>query len=130
MACHGMALHSHRPPTGEWRELSDWPPPMVPPETPQPMVLVVDLEDTLVKSTWDRRYGWRHAKRPGVDRFLEQMSKSYEIVIFTSNMFGIADPVVSNLDTKGYVLHRLFRDACWYKDGVYVKNSVGTGLGC
>jgi import inner membrane translocase subunit TIM50 len=102
--------------------LSDWPPPMVPPETPQPMVLVVDLEDTLVKSTWDRRYGWRHAKRPGVDRFLEQMSKSYEIVIFTSNMFGIADPVVSNLDTKGYVLHRLFRDACWYKDGVYVKD--------
>ena len=50
--------------------LTDWPPPMVPPDTPQPMVLVLDLEDTLVKSTWDRRYGWRHAKRPGVDKFL------------------------------------------------------------
>ena len=27
MPCHGMALQSHRPSTGEWRELSDWPPP-------------------------------------------------------------------------------------------------------
>ena len=103
--------------------LPSWPLPMMPPETPQPMTVVIDLEDTLVKSTWDRRYGWRHAKRPGADEFLLTLARNgLEVVIFSSNIFGIADPVVSLLDTKGCVMHRLYRDACWFKEGKYIKD--------
>eukprot|EP00937_MAST-01D_sp_MAST-1D-sp2_P003876 g3876.t1 len=102
--------------------LPNWPPVQLPPDTPQPMTLVVNLEGTLVKSTWDRRYGWRHAKRPGADRFLERMAKNFELVIFSANIFGVADPVVTLLDPKGCVYHRLYRDACWYKEGKYIKD--------
>jgi len=42
--------------------LPDWPMPNVPPEMPCPHTLVLDLENTLVSSTWDRKFGWRHAK--------------------------------------------------------------------
>ena len=31
-----------------------------------------------------RQYGWRTAKRPGVDYFLAYLSQFYEIVLFTT----------------------------------------------
>ncbi|KZO92264.1 hypothetical protein CALVIDRAFT_567494 [Calocera viscosa TUFC12733] len=46
--------------------------------------VVVDIDDLLVASTWDRQYGWRTAERPGVDDFLAYMSQFYEIVVFTT----------------------------------------------
>ncbi len=50
--------------------------------------LVLDLEDTLVHMEWDRKYGWRVVKRPGLDAFLMRMAQSgYEIVLFTSGVF-------------------------------------------
>ena len=102
--------------------LPNWPLPIVPPDTPLPMTLVVGLEETLVSSTWSRKYGWRHAKRPGVDEFLEQLSKSFEIVIFTYTQHAFAEPVCYNVDKKGYVLHRLYKDATKYVDGEHVKD--------
>ena len=62
--------------------LPDWPldylQPPIPADTPCPHTLVLDMEDTLICSTWDRRYGWRHAKRPGADEFLKELSRYYE----------------------------------------------------
>lgn len=49
--------------------------PNVPHDIPVPHTLVLDFENTLVSSTWDRKYGWRHAKRPGVDKFLLDMAQ-------------------------------------------------------
>lgn len=46
--------------------LPDWHSiPNIPPDAPCPLTLVLDLEDTLVHATWDPKYGWRYAKRPG-----------------------------------------------------------------
>lgn len=46
--------------------LPDWHSiPNIPPDAPCPPTLVLDLEDTLVHATWDPKYGWRYAKRPG-----------------------------------------------------------------
>ena len=96
--------------------------PNIPPGFPAPPTLVLDLENTLVCSTWDRKYGWRHAKRPGVDKFLATLAQYYEIVVFTPSPEGLAIPVLDSLDPKGYVLHRLHREATHYHDGVHCKD--------
>ena len=103
--------------------LPDWSQiPNVPHDIPVPMTLVLDLENTLVSSTWDRKYGWRHAKRPHVDRFLHELAQYYEIVLYSPSIDGVADPVVTNLDKDGCILHRLYRDATYYHNGVHVKD--------
>ena len=83
--------------------LPDWPYlPNVPPGTPCPPTLVLDLEGTLCTSTWDHKYGWRHAKRPGVEAFLREMSRYFELVVFTSNIAGSSDPIITALDKVGF----------------------------
>lgn len=96
--------------------------PNVPHDIPTPHTLVIDLEETLVSSTWDRKYGWRHAKRPGVDKFLTTMAQYYEIVLYSPSIDAVADPVVTSLDKSGCIMHRLYRDATYYKNGVHVKD--------
>ena len=66
--------------------------------------------------------GWRHVRRPGVDKFLKDMAQYYEIVVCTSNIAGIADPIISGLDKEGAVLHRLFREATKFVNGAHVKD--------
>jgi mitochondrial import inner membrane translocase subunit TIM50 len=96
--------------------------PNVPHDIPIPHTLVLDLENTLVSSTWDRKHGWRHAKRPGVDAFLREMAQYYEIVLYSPSIDGVAEPVVNALDKDGCILHRLYRDATYYHNGVHVKD--------
>ena len=96
--------------------------PDMPQDIPVPHTLVLDLEKTLVSSSWDRKYGWRHAKRPGVDKFLRVMAQYYEIVLYSPSIDGVAIPVVESLDKDGYIRHRLFRDATHYYNGVHVKD--------
>ena len=96
--------------------------PNVPHDIPTPHTLVLDLENTLVNSSWDRKYGWRHAKRPGVDKFLLDMAQYYEIVLYSPSIDAVADPVVTSLDKSGCIMHRLYRDATYYKDGVHMKD--------
>jgi len=103
--------------------LPDWSQmPNVPHDIPVPHTLVLDLENTLVSSTWDRKYGWRHAKRPGVDKFLLDMAQYYEIVLYSPSIDGIADPVVSSLDKQGCIMHRIYRDGTYYHNGYHVKD--------
>ena len=104
------------------RLLPDWPMPNVPPDLPCPHTLVLDLEDTLVRSEWSRKYGWRHAKRPGVDEFLATLSQYYEIVLMSPGNIGVVEPVILSLDTQNCIMHRLFREAHDYVDGVHMKN--------
>ncbi|KAG0181677.1 mitochondrial inner membrane protein required for protein import [Apophysomyces sp. BC1034] len=88
----------------------------------RPYTVVINLDDTLVHSTWDREHGWRHAKRPGVDYFLSYMSQFYEIVIFTSQSSMNAAPILDKLDPYQYALYRLYREATRYIGGKYVKD--------
>ena len=94
----------------------------MPHDIPVPHTLVLDLENTLVSSTWDRKYGWRHAKRPYVDKFLKELSQYYEIVLYSPSIEGVAEPVVFSLDKEGYIMHRLYRDATHFYNGVHVKD--------
>jgi len=102
--------------------LPSWPMPNVPQDLPCPHTLVIDLENTLVHSTWDRKYGWRHAKRPGVDKFLQTLAQYYEIVLMSPSLAGVAEPVVMSLDPQQCIMHHLFRESLHFKDGVHMKD--------
>ncbi|CAK9786936.1 unnamed protein product [Cutaneotrichosporon oleaginosum] len=95
----------------------------LPPPHQRPYTLLVDIEDMLVHSTWDRTNGWRTAKRPGVDYFLAYLSQFYEIVVFSSQPVYTALPVAEKLDPMTlYLPYKLFRDATRYVDGHIVKD--------
>lgn len=89
----------------------------------RPYTLIVSLEDLLIHSEWSREHGWRMAKRPGVDYFLRYLSQYYELVIFTSQPWAIAEPVIRKLDPYHIVTWPLFREATLYENGDYVKVS-------
>eukprot|EP00520_Triparma_pacifica_P006666 CAMPEP_0118649638 /NCGR_PEP_ID=MMETSP0785-20121206/9811_1 /TAXON_ID=91992 /ORGANISM="Bolidomonas pacifica, Strain CCMP 1866" /LENGTH=453 /DNA_ID=CAMNT_0006541941 /DNA_START=22 /DNA_END=1380 /DNA_ORIENTATION=+ len=102
--------------------LPDWPMPNVPANIPCPPTLVLDLEETLVSATWSKKYGWRHAKRPGVDKFLQTMGMYYEIVLMSPSLPQNAEPVIASLDKDRYIMHHIFREGLHYIDGVHVKD--------
>ncbi|KAJ1453681.1 HAD-like domain-containing protein [Pelagophyceae sp. CCMP2097] len=104
--------------------LPDWPPEYlnISRDVPCPHTLVVDFDETLVCATWDRRHGWRHAKRPGADLFLREMSKYYEIVIFTSQVAQVGDVLIHSLDKENCAMHRLYRDATKFVGGHHCKD--------
>jgi import inner membrane translocase subunit TIM50 len=61
----------------------------------------VDLERTLIGSVYDSRYGWRHVKRPGLDKFIKDLSQYYEIVIHSENDVGAATEILMAIDPEG-----------------------------
>jgi import inner membrane translocase subunit TIM50 len=91
------------------------------PSFERPYTLCISLEDMLVHSEWSREHGWRVAKRPGVDYFLRYLSQYYELVLFTTVPFAIAEPLVRKLDPFRFIMWPLFREATKYKDGEVIK---------
>lgn len=99
--------------------------------------LVLDLDETLVHSSFRAVPGADFvipvqiedvvhfvyvAKRPGVDEFLTEMAKHYEIVIYTASLNKYADPLLDLLDPNNVIRSRLFRESCVYYEGNYVKD--------
>ncbi|KAL9939234.1 hypothetical protein V8E36_002047 [Tilletia maclaganii] len=93
------------------------------PRIQRPYTLVVELDDLLVHSEWDRQRGWRVAKRPGLDYFLGYLSTFFEIIVFTSApQFG-SEPILVKLDQDGrYIFQRLYKEHCRLVDGELVKD--------
>ncbi|KAI7905729.1 HAD-like domain-containing protein [Cokeromyces recurvatus] len=106
-------------------------------EDRQRKCLVLDLDETLVHSSFkiipnpdfivpveiDNQYHNVYVlKRPGVDEFMRKMGEKYEIVVFTASLAKYADPVLDMLDIHGVVKHRLFRESCFNHKGTYVKD--------
>ncbi|CAG8484763.1 14265_t:CDS:10 [Funneliformis mosseae] len=89
---------------------------------PSPYTLVINLDQTLIYSTWDRENGWRTAKRPGVEYFLYFVAQLFEVVIFTSQPFNFAEQILMKLDPFGIVPYRLYRESTRYVDGKIVKD--------
>jgi TFIIF-interacting CTD phosphatase-like protein len=48
-------------------------------------------------------------KRPGVEAFLLEMGKRYEVVIYTDEPAMYADPVINKIDPHRAVMYRLYR---------------------
>jgi len=99
--------------------------------------LVLDLDETLVHSSFRAVQGADFvipvqiedvvhfvyvAKRPGVDEFLTEMAKHYEIVVYTASLNKYADPLLDLLDPNRVIRTRLFRESCVFYEGNYVKD--------
>eukprot|EP01017_Pseudomicrothorax_dubius_P017290 TRINITY_DN1955_c0_g2_i7.p1 TRINITY_DN1955_c0_g2~~TRINITY_DN1955_c0_g2_i7.p1 ORF type:complete len:404 (-),score=84.60 TRINITY_DN1955_c0_g2_i7:11-1222(-) len=110
---------------------------------PQPLnkrgkkTLVLDLDETLVHSTFDyipnpdlrlnisiQGNGLEVLvrKRPGVDEFMRRMAKHYEIVIFTASLAEYAHPLIQRLDEDKVVDYELYRDSCTFFRGSFIKD--------
>ncbi|XP_038609073.1 carboxy-terminal domain RNA polymerase II polypeptide A small phosphatase 2 isoform X1 [Tachyglossus aculeatus] len=99
--------------------------------------VVIDLDETLVHSSFKpvnnadfivpvEIEGTTHQvyvlKRPHVDEFLRRMGELFECVLFTASLAKYADPVTDLLDRCGVFRSRLFREACVFHQGCYVKD--------
>ena len=61
-------------------------------------------------------------KRPGCDEFLSRMGQVYEVVVFTASLAKYADPLLDLLDPENVIRARLFREACVFHEGNFVKD--------
>ncbi|CAJ0946718.1 unnamed protein product, partial [Mesorhabditis belari] len=104
--------------------------------------LIIDLDETLVHSSFKpvknpdfvipvEIDGVIHQvyvlKRPFVDEFLEHVGDKFECVLFTASLAKYADPVADLLDKRGVFRTRLFREACVFHKGNYVKDLARLG---
>ncbi|XP_017050386.1 mitochondrial import inner membrane translocase subunit TIM50-A [Drosophila ficusphila] len=94
------------------------PPPYIQP----PYSLVLEIKDVLVHPDWTYQTGWRFKKRPGVDYFLQQCSRNFEIVVYTAEQGMTAFPLLDALDPYGYISYRLVRSATDLVEGQHTKN--------
>ena len=98
---------------------------------------MVNLEETLVRShstpteNFDlkvpipiqHRYHNVYVQvRPGFFNFLVEMSKHYEIVLYTACMATYGDLVFDALDPTRRCTSRLYRQHCTKLDGLYAKD--------
>lgn len=113
-----------------------------PPELRKRKCLVLDLDETLVHSSFKpipnpdfvisiELEGVIHKvfvrKRPGVDAFLQHCGQRFEVVVFTASLAKYADPLLDILDKEKNVHARLFREACVQHYGNYVKDLTHLG---
>lgn len=100
------------------------------PEDKGKKTLVLDLDETLIHSSDKPAPGTSFtvninvqgkkqrlyvSKRPGVDNFLQRVSKFYEIVVFTASVKEYADPIINVLDAKKRGKWRLYRESCTFQ---------------
>ncbi|KAH0373285.1 FAD/NAD(P)-binding domain-containing protein, partial [Aureobasidium melanogenum] len=120
-------------------EPQKWLLPSVRPEHKGRKCLILDLDETLVHSSFKvtdftipvEIEGTYHnvyvIKRPGVDAFMKRVGELYEVVVFTASVSKYGDPLLDQLDIHGVVHHRLFRESCYNHQGNYVKDLSQVG---
>ena len=87
--------------------------------------LVLDLDETLVHFNGERRL---YHVRPGCFQFIEELSKHYEIVIFTASTEVSADFILDRIDPKfQFISHRLYRHHLTLKRNAAVKDLARLG---
>ena len=110
----------------------------LPPNSTGQKTLVLDLDETLVHSQFgpfdvpsdvvinieieNEIHDIHVLVRPGVQEFLEKISKIYEIVIFTASISKYAEPLLDILDKKKLCSFRLFREHCTLINSSFVKD--------
>jgi TFIIF-interacting CTD phosphatase-like protein len=62
-------------------------------------------------------------KRPYLDHFLNSIAELGEVSIFTASVKQYADPIIDEIDPKGIIKRRFYREHCKIdKDGNILKN--------
>jgi len=86
-------------------------PDLLPEPYGHPYTLVLNLDDTLISVDWKREEGWRIAKRPGLDFFIQYLSNFYEIIVVSTSSPTIAAPLIDKIDPYGLIMYRLYNDS-------------------
>ena len=87
--------------------------------------LVLDLDETLISFQMDQKIENKGVLkfRPGLDEFLENVKRYYEIIVFTSATKGYADPIENEIENNcKYFDYRLYRQHTIIYDNYYVKD--------
>jgi len=66
-------------------------------------------------------------KRPSCEEFIQRMSHSYEIVMFTASLSKYAEPLYAKLDKAGVTATNLYREHCTFYNGIFVKDMSRLG---
>ena len=99
--------------------------------------LILDLDETLVHSSFTpfenndivlnvdfdgMIYNIYVLVRPGAEYFIRNISKYYELVIFTASLSNYASPLLDILDKEDNIKYRLYRENCTFMNGIYIKD--------
>lgn len=112
---------------------------LLPPQTPEfenKITLVLDLDETLVHSSFqpidcqltlnikinDKISKVYVQKRPGLDKFLQFVTDLFEVIIFTASLEGYARPLLELLDPNKKLAHCLYRESCTLTSSGYLKD--------
>ncbi|VDL73393.1 unnamed protein product [Nippostrongylus brasiliensis] len=101
---------------------------LLPDPLPHPYIqprytLVIEMKNVLVHPDWTYKTGYRFAKRPALEYFLDVVGyPNFEVVIYTSESMMTAHPVVDSFDPKQRIMYRLYRDCTKYMNGQHVKD--------
>ena len=87
--------------------------------------LVLDLDETIISYKKDKRI---FIPRPGLNQFLTEISKLYEIILFTSAKQEYADPIIDLIDKdKIFFEKRLYRQHALLLNDTFVKDLTKLG---
>ena len=59
--------------------------------------------------------------RPGVEKFLKEIGKHFEVITFTASIPEYAKKLIEILDKEKIIKHQLFREHCTRINGTYIK---------
>jgi len=100
------------------------------PQTPHKITICLDLDETLIHSDFSCKFqshdfvyegtvGGKHCSlginfRPGIESFLDYLSRNFEVVLFTSSIKEYADKVLQIIDPRNaFFSYRLYRESCF-----------------
>lgn len=89
--------------------------------------LILDLDETLIhyikgkQESNDIEEDY-YLIRPHTVKFLKEVSKYYELVIFTAGTKGYADPIIDDIDPEYLISYRLYRHHTYGDEDEYIKD--------
>ncbi len=84
--------------------------------------LVLDLDETLISFHINEQGKGILIPRPHLLKFLTEMNKIFELIVFTAGTQEYADPILNIIDKKKFFDKRLYRQHCIILDNVFVKD--------
>jgi CTD small phosphatase-like protein 2 len=84
--------------------------------------LVLDLDETLISFHINEQGKGILIPRPSLHKFLTEMNKIFELILFTAGTQEYADPILNIIDKKKFFDKRLYRQHCVILDNVFVKD--------